>query len=162
MPTIQFRTDDKTKIDSTTLFNQLGITMSEAINMFLRQAVMRGEIPFTLSVPKETEARTKIPGAESLVDAIRRYKTVNGKSDINIAKLDPFLQAIDELEIKIPPRITLQEESVKVRLQYKGKEFIIDYNFDEPDSVFILTRLDGKLMVKDCSLADIAKTLELF
>ena len=51
MPTIQVRIDDQTKNDSTTLFDKLGITMSEAINLFLRQAVMRGGMPFTLTVP---------------------------------------------------------------------------------------------------------------
>ena len=35
MPTIQVRTDDQTKIDSTAIFDKLGITMSEAINLFL-------------------------------------------------------------------------------------------------------------------------------
>jgi DNA-damage-inducible protein J len=53
MTTIQFRTDDQTKQNSAALFNQLGITMSEAINLFLRQAVLRGGLPFSLTVPKD-------------------------------------------------------------------------------------------------------------
>ena len=52
MPTIQFRTDDTTKIQSNELFKQLGITMSDAINMFLRQSILHGGLPFELKIPK--------------------------------------------------------------------------------------------------------------
>ena len=52
MPTIQFRTDDTTKIQSSELFRQLGITMSDAINMFLRQSILHGGLPFELKIPK--------------------------------------------------------------------------------------------------------------
>lgn len=52
MPTIQFRTDEVTKTQSAEIFQQLGITMSDAINMFLRQSILHGGIPFELKVPK--------------------------------------------------------------------------------------------------------------
>ena len=52
MPTIQFRTDEATKIQSSEIFGMLGITMSDAINMFLRQSILQGGIPFELKIPK--------------------------------------------------------------------------------------------------------------
>lgn len=52
MPTIQFRTDEATKTQSAEIFQQLGITMSDAINIFLRQSILHGGIPFELKVPK--------------------------------------------------------------------------------------------------------------
>jgi len=52
MPTIQFRTDEATKAQSAEIFRQLGITMSDAINMFLRQSILHGGIPFELKIPK--------------------------------------------------------------------------------------------------------------
>jgi DNA-damage-inducible protein J len=52
MPTIQFRTDETTKIQSNAIFQHLGITMSDAINMFLRQSILRGGLPFELAIPK--------------------------------------------------------------------------------------------------------------
>jgi DNA-damage-inducible protein J len=55
MPTIQFRTDDATKTQSVEIFQQLGITMSDAINMFLRQSILYGGIPFALKVPRSNE-----------------------------------------------------------------------------------------------------------
>jgi len=163
MPTIQIRTDDQTKNASTALFDKLGITMSEAINLFLRQSIMRGGIPFTLTVPETHKTNTETLENEALVDAIRRYKSVNGKSDFDIARTAPFFLAIENLGIANKNmRIALQEKAVKVRLKYKGNDYVLDYNFDEPDNVFILTRKGGKLFVKDCNLNCICETLESF
>jgi DNA-damage-inducible protein J len=55
MPTIQFITDEATKTQSSEIFGTLGITMSDAINMFLRQAILHGGIPFELKIPKYNE-----------------------------------------------------------------------------------------------------------
>jgi DNA-damage-inducible protein J len=55
MPTIQFRTDESTKKQSVEIFQQLGITMSDAINMFLRQSILHGGLPFELKIPKYNE-----------------------------------------------------------------------------------------------------------
>jgi DNA-damage-inducible protein J len=170
MPTIQFRTDDQTKAASTALFDRLGITMSEAINLFLRQSIMRGGIPFTLTVPPGYETKTlrfaeyaanEVGNDEALIDALRRYKAVNN-ADFDIVKAEPFLQALWRLGSTVEARITLYEEAVKVRLKFKGREFVIDYNFEEPETVFIMSRQDGKLFAKDCALIDIEKTLGLF
>jgi len=166
MPTIQIRTDDQTKNDSTALFDKLGITMSEAINLFLRQSVMRGGIPFALTVPETYKTNLETTGNEAneaIVDAMKRYKSVNGKSDFDIAKTEPLFRAIENLgTLNENMRITFQEKAVKVRLNHKGKDYVLDYNFDEPDNVFILTRKDGKLFVKDCNLTGIPETLGSF
>jgi DNA-damage-inducible protein J len=55
MSTIQFRTDEATKTQSNAIFQHLGITMSDAINMFLRQSILRGGLPFELTIPKYSE-----------------------------------------------------------------------------------------------------------
>ena len=52
MPTIQFKTDEATKTQSGEVFGMLGITMSDAINMFLRQSILHGGLPFELKIPK--------------------------------------------------------------------------------------------------------------
>ena len=162
MPTIQFRTDDQTKAASSDLFSKLGLTMSEAINMFLRQSIMHSGIPFTLDVPREQGEERFVGNEDAVIDALRRYKVVNSNADFDIALAEPFLQVIQALGPQAGPRITFYSDAVKIRLSYGGRDFAIDYNFEEPDSVFILSRTDGKLFVKDCKLADMAKTLELF
>jgi len=162
MPTIQVRTDDQTKTASMALFEQLGITMSDAINLFLRQTILRGEIPFTLSVSGRQYNNDEFIENEALIEALRRYKAVNNKIDFDISKTEPFLQAIESLDAYKNMRITLQKKAVKIKLQYKNKDYVLDYNYEEPDTVFILHRKNGKLIVKDCKLASIKKTMEKF
>ena len=162
MPTIQVRIDDQTKTASTALFDQLGMSMSEAINLFLRQSVMRGGIPFTLTVPEKQKTNTDIFDNEAIIDALKRYKSVNNRSDFDIARIEQFFKALENLDYDNNMRMTLQENAVKVRLKFKSRDFVLDYNFEEPKSVFILSRRDGKLFVKDCNLADIRETMENF
>lgn len=48
---IYTRVDPETKEQAEAILNQLGIPMSNAIGMFLRQIVMRRGIPFDITVP---------------------------------------------------------------------------------------------------------------
>ena len=47
----QIRIDETVKAQATSLFNDLGMDMSSAVNIFLRQCVLRGGIPFTVEMP---------------------------------------------------------------------------------------------------------------
>lgn len=47
MANVSFRTDDETKAQAAELFRDLGLDMSTAINMFLRQSIVSNGIPFT-------------------------------------------------------------------------------------------------------------------
>ena len=48
----QVRIDETLKKQSVELFSQLGIDMSSAVNMFLKQCVMRDGLPFEVAVPR--------------------------------------------------------------------------------------------------------------
>ena len=53
----QIRIDREIKMQATALFASLGLDMSSAVNLFLRQCVLRGGIPFPIEMPKnEAEA----------------------------------------------------------------------------------------------------------
>lgn len=47
------------KEQTVELFNQLGIDMSSAVNMFLRQAIMRGGLPFSVELPEYKQEVTE-------------------------------------------------------------------------------------------------------
>ena len=83
MTTIQFRTDEATKVQSVEIFKQLGITMSDAINMFLRQSILHGGLPFELKIPKYNEA-TRLAFADMEQS---KGKSIRGK-DISIDLAD--------------------------------------------------------------------------
>ena len=48
----QIRIDSEIKKQAASLFRTLGLDMSTAINMFLRQCVLKGGIPFVIENPK--------------------------------------------------------------------------------------------------------------
>lgn len=58
MTTLNVRVDESLKKQASELFADLGLDMSTAVNMFLRQAVMKDGLPF--DVVRET------PNAETL------------------------------------------------------------------------------------------------
>ncbi|WP_237185758.1 type II toxin-antitoxin system RelB/DinJ family antitoxin [Rothia nasimurium] len=59
---ISVRMDAQTKQEGEALFKELGLNMSTAINMFVKQAIRENRIPFMVGDPK--------PNADSL-EAIR-------------------------------------------------------------------------------------------
>lgn len=72
MTTISVRTDEKVKTQASTLLADMGLDMSTAVNMFLRQVIVCKGIPFVVTV-EEPNKETK----EALRDAIDR-KNLNG------------------------------------------------------------------------------------
>ena len=91
MPTIQFRTDETTKSQSVEIFQMLGITMSDAVNMFLRQTILHGGLPFELKIPKYNQTTL-----DALADIEQsKGKGIRGKS-VHAALAD--LKAEDDFE----------------------------------------------------------------
>ncbi len=83
----QIRIDEGLKAQSTELFSQLGIDMSSAVNMFLRQCVMQGGIPFNVSVP-----RYKSSVLDTMDEAIRLNNAPNAK------RYKSFSEALEDLD----------------------------------------------------------------
>ncbi len=52
---LNIRTDSEVKVAAEKLFSELGLTLSSAVNIFLRQAIRENAIPFEirLHVPNE-------------------------------------------------------------------------------------------------------------
>ncbi len=51
----QIRIDSNVKAKANTLFNELGMDMSSAVNIFLRQCILRGGLPFNVEIPDYNE-----------------------------------------------------------------------------------------------------------
>ena len=57
--TINMRVDPEIKADAESIFSSLGMTLTEAINVFLHKSVMEGGLPFDVRQPRynaQTEA----------------------------------------------------------------------------------------------------------
>ena len=59
--TITFRTDETLKRDATVLFDALGMSLSAAINLFLKQAVIQQQYPCSLELELTKDMRTTYP-----------------------------------------------------------------------------------------------------
>ncbi|MDR1854204.1 MAG: type II toxin-antitoxin system RelB/DinJ family antitoxin [Azoarcus sp.] len=60
--TINVRTDNEIKRQAQQIFESLGLDMTTAVNLFLRQTVRQQDLPFVLTTQKRTEqATTKTP-----------------------------------------------------------------------------------------------------
>lgn len=53
MTTINVRVDESVKKQASELFEELGLDMSTALNLFLRQAISYGGIPFEIRKPNK-------------------------------------------------------------------------------------------------------------
>ena len=74
--TIQIRTDTDVKEAADSIFQKLGITMSDGINIFLRQVILSGGLPFEVKLPvpaQETKSRKQ--QQELIKDLSSKYKS---------------------------------------------------------------------------------------
>ncbi len=78
MAQVSIRIDDDLKSRADVLFNELGLNMSTAVNMFFKQAVRQGGIPF--------EITTKVDPFWSAENQAHLHKAI---ADIEAGKVTP-------------------------------------------------------------------------
>lgn len=84
---INVRVDSALKQEAEALFNDLGLNMSSAINMFLRSAVNHNGIPF--------EIKCTIPDPETAA-ALNEYEEMRKNPD-KYQRYESFDQILDEV-----------------------------------------------------------------
>ena len=83
----QVRIDENLKKQATELFSQLGMDMSSAMNIFLRQCVMRGGLPFDVAVPQYKP---------EVIEAMEEAKRIS--KDPNAKRYSNFSDAMEDLD----------------------------------------------------------------
>ncbi len=76
---VSIRIDSDVKKDSETLYAALGVNLSTAINVFLRQSLRTGGFPFEVKLPKpNAETLAAMLEAEQLIQSpqTKRYSNV--------------------------------------------------------------------------------------
>lgn len=76
----QIRIDETTKRQAVELLEGLGLNLSEAVNIFLKQIVLRGGIPFEIKYP---ELKPEVLEAMEEARQISRDPSVKGFTDID-------------------------------------------------------------------------------
>ena len=74
---VSFRIDTDLKNQADTLFNNLGLNMTTAFNMFLRQSVREGRIPFEVTI--------NVPNSETIAAMLETIQLAN---DPNVKTYD--------------------------------------------------------------------------
>ena len=69
---VSFRIDTNLKNQADALFQALGLNMTTAFNMFLRQSVREGKIPFEVTI--------NVPNSETIAAMIETIKLANDPS----------------------------------------------------------------------------------
>lgn len=82
----QIRIDEELKKQAVELFGQLGIDMSSAVNMFLKQSVLRGGLPFSVELPQykpevieameEAKRISRDPNTKTYTDVKQMFKEI--------------------------------------------------------------------------------------
>jgi len=73
---VSFRIDSELKAQADALFSQLGMNMTTAFNIFLRQAVREGGIPFSVNInTPNSETIAAMLEAERMIhdSSVKRY-----------------------------------------------------------------------------------------
>ena len=78
--TIRIRMDSDLKAQADALFNELGMNISTAFSIFVRQSLREGKIPFEISL-NQPDGETLAALMEA--DRIAKDQTVNGYSDLD-------------------------------------------------------------------------------
>ncbi len=78
LPT-QIRIEEEVKKQATELFGKLGLDISSAVNIFLRQSILQGGLPFEVKVP---QYRPEVIEAMKEAKNISKDTTVKGYSDL--------------------------------------------------------------------------------
>lgn len=79
---VQVRIEKNLKDEAAELFEQLGMDMSGAINIFLKQCVLKGGLPFMVELPKY-----KPEVLEAMEEAKRISKDSNVKGYTDLSEL---------------------------------------------------------------------------
>ena len=86
----QIRIDATVKQQATALFDSLGLDMSGAVNIFLRQCILRGGLPFAVELPRYNQAT---------LEAMAEARRISGDPDVkgytDMASLKAALEADD-------------------------------------------------------------------
>ncbi|HIV33934.1 MAG TPA: type II toxin-antitoxin system RelB/DinJ family antitoxin [Candidatus Blautia intestinigallinarum] len=84
----QIRIDADIKKQATALFNDLGLDMSSAVNLFLHQCVLRGGLPFNVEMPRYSQ---------HTLDAMNEARRISRDPDVKgYTSMDELQKALEE------------------------------------------------------------------
>lgn len=84
----QIRIEEETKKQVVELLEGLGLTLSDAVNIFLKQIILRGGIPFDMKYPEYKP---------EVIEAMQEAKCISRDPDTK--RYGSFSEALEELDL---------------------------------------------------------------
>ncbi len=81
---LNIRIDPKTKEEAEKLFSNFGITITDAVNLFLHQSLLSGGLPFSVKLPE--------PNAATLAAMKEIEEMIAKKSSTSSQSVDDFFK----------------------------------------------------------------------
>ncbi len=94
-------------------------------------------------------------------EAVDRYKRLNKAETYDHSRAEPFLSALKRLSWDTLI-ITFSDVSAKARFTFKRTEFVVDYDFEETEPVYVSAYKSEVLVFKACPLEKLKDILEEF
>lgn len=84
----QIRIEEETKQQVVDLLEGLGLTLSDAVNIFLKQVILRGGIPFDVKYPEYKP---------EVIEAMEEAKRIS--HDPNTRRYNSFSEALEDIDL---------------------------------------------------------------
>lgn len=88
----QIRIEESTKKQAVELLEGLGLNLSDAVNMFLRQVILQNGIPFEVKYPEDT-----LEFRQEVIEAMEEAKRIS--RDPNTKRYDSFSEALEDMNL---------------------------------------------------------------
>ena len=80
---LNIRIDPKTKLGAEQLYSTFGITISDAVNIFLRQSLLIGGLPFDMKQPRyNSETEAAIQEAKDIINGKKYSKSYSSTDEL--------------------------------------------------------------------------------
>lgn len=99
-----------------------------------------------------------------LNDALNRYKEINNGTIFDSSIADAFLCALKNVcsNMNVQPYIIFNKLTTKVQLIFNNKDFVLDYDHEDQDTILVMSSNNETLVVKESILDRLEETLRSF
>lgn len=84
---INVMVDTDVKVQATMILKEVGLSMSTAINLFLRQVINHDGLPFEVSKKPNKDTLQALREAQDIIDNPQKYKGYNDMDELKAALL---------------------------------------------------------------------------
>ena len=90
---LSIRIDRSLKDEADQMFNEMGMNLTTAITIFVRQAVRQKKIPFEIALDASYDRNVSLADARAVVERIRENAELNGTANMSMEEIDAEIRA---------------------------------------------------------------------